>query len=148
MDKKRLTFMFGGVMVLAVCGICSLCIFPVAFLFSPVRYTAQAYGPQADQPFDSSEMSGEALFKQYECAACHQSSELGPGPSLVGIYNESVTLEDGSTILADEAYLRRSILDSQAEIVAGYPHIMPKFDGQISEAEMDVLVEYIQSLDD
>lgn len=146
MDKKHFAFLLGEVMLLAVCGICSLCMFPVAFLFSPVRYTAQAYGPPADQPFDSSQTSGEALFKQYGCAACHPSSGLGPGPSLVGVYNESVTLEDGSTILADEAYLRRAILNSQAEIVAGYPHIMPKFDGQISETEAGLLVKYIQSL--
>ena len=146
MEKKYLAFILGGVTFLAICGICSLCIFPAAFLFSPMRYTAQAYGPQTDETFTSSDLSGEALFKQYGCVACHQSNGARPGPSLVGVYNTSVTLENGSTILADEAYLRRSILDSQADIVAGYPQIMPKFDGQISEAEVDALVEYIESL--
>lgn len=142
--ERRLLVILMGVMTVMVCGVCMLCIFPAAFLFSPVREIAQANGPQISEQGGASPSSGEALFKQYGCAGCHNG--FGVGPSLAGIFGETVELADGTTVTVDEAYLRRAILNSQADIVAGYPPIMPKFNGQISDEEVTLLIEYIQTL--
>ena len=56
------------------------------------------------------------------------------------------TLPDGSTVVADDAYIRESILAPSAKIVAGYQPIMPTFQGQISEEQILDLLAYIKSL--
>ncbi|MEO5871498.1 MAG: cytochrome c oxidase subunit II, partial [Gemmatimonadaceae bacterium] len=47
---------------------------------------------------------------------------------------------------ADEAYLRRAILDPASEIVAGFEPGMPTFRGVLSDAEVESLIRYIQML--
>ena len=49
-------------------------------------------------------------------------------------------------MLADEAYMRESILNPRARLVAGYAPIMPTFQGQLSEEDLTQLVAYIKSL--
>ncbi len=70
----------------------------------------------------------------------------GPGPSLVGVFGTEVSTEDGATILADETYIRESIVDPTAHIVEGYQPIMPSYQGQLSEEQLLQLIEYIKSL--
>ncbi len=91
------------------------------------------------------EASGEDLFHSLGCSECH-SGVSGIAPSLDGVFGSDVSLESGEVIVADEAYLRESILSPQAEIVRGYPPIMPNFAGRISEEELSALVEYLRSL--
>ena len=55
-------------------------------------------------------------------------------------------LQSGESVVADEAYLRESILTPAAKITAGYQPIMPTFQGLVSEEELLELVEYIKSL--
>jgi cytochrome c oxidase subunit 2 len=50
--------------------------------------------------------------------------------------------------VADEAYLRDSILLPRKEIAAGYAPIMPSFTGQIGESDLFDLIAYIRSLAD
>ncbi len=66
--------------------------------------------------------------------------------TLAGLYGSRVTLQDGSTVTADEQYLRTAILDPSAQIVAGFPAIMPSFQGQISEEQLFELIQYIKSI--
>ncbi len=89
---------------------------------------------------------GEQLFNQRGCVSCHQANDGGRGPSLVGIFGETRQFADGSTGVVDEAYLRSSILNPQAQIVAGYDPIMPTYEGIIDEAGLLQLVAYIKSL--
>ena len=89
---------------------------------------------------------GEALFTQLACVTCHLPDGTGRGPSLVGVYGSTVTLDNGSTVSADETYLRESILTSQAKTVKGYEHIMPTFQGLINEDGVAALIEYIKSM--
>jgi cytochrome c oxidase subunit 2 len=90
---------------------------------------------------------GEALFAQYGCSTCHLMDQQGRCPVLRGLYNKPVQLNDGRTVLADDAYLRESILDPNAKIAAGFePNIMPNFKGQISEQNVIQLIAYIKSL--
>ncbi len=87
-------------------------------------------------------VAGERLFAQYGCMACHGQQ----GPSMAGIYGHEQVMEDGARVMADENYLRESILTPRAKIVAGYPPIMPSFEGQLSEEQVFQLVAYIKSL--
>jgi len=90
---------------------------------------------------------GERLFGQYGCSTCHQLDQQGRCPILRGVYGSRVQLNDGKTVLADDAYIRESILNPNAKIVAGYKSdIMPAFQGQISEEGLLQLIVYIKSL--
>jgi len=90
--------------------------------------------------------AGEALFSRLGCTACHLADSSGRGPSLAGLYGRRVTLADGKIVAADETYLRESITNPAAQIVAGYPPIMPTYQGRVSEEEMLQLLAYIKSL--
>jgi len=91
--------------------------------------------------------SGAALFQQQGCSTCHKlDGGKGLGPNLTGVYNSEVALESGGTVLADEEYLRESITNPQTRIVAGYPEIMPTYQGQLSPEELLTLVDYLKSL--
>lgn len=90
--------------------------------------------------------AGEALFQQLGCATCHQADNQGRGPSLVGLVGREVKLEGGQTVTADEEYIRESVLNPRAKIVAGYPSIMPTFQGQISDEGLQQIVAYLKSL--
>lgn len=89
---------------------------------------------------------GEHLFVQFGCSGCHKPDNSGPGPSLVGVFGSTVTFQDGTTALADENYVRESILNPSAQIVKGYEAIMPSFQGQLSEEQLLALLAYIKSL--
>ncbi len=90
---------------------------------------------------------GRALFEQYGCVTCHVLDAQGRCPNLRNVYGNPVQLDDGRTVLADEAYIRESILNPNAKVVKGYKHdIMPVFMGQISEEGLLQLIVYIKSL--
>ncbi len=90
--------------------------------------------------------AGERLFQQLACNNCHASSGKGRGPSLVGLYGSTVRLQGGQTVVADDDYLRESILNPRAKIVAGYGPDMPVFQGLVSEEQVLQLIAYIKSL--
>jgi cytochrome c oxidase subunit 2 len=90
--------------------------------------------------------SGSRLFQRLNCAACHKNGETGAGPALAGLFGRSVALEDGGKVLADESYLRESILRPNAKIVKGWPPRMPAYEGQVDEAQLEQLVAYLKSL--
>ncbi len=89
---------------------------------------------------------GRKAFLKYRCISCHSADATARAPVLEELFGKRVALRDGRTILADEHYLRESILNPGAKIVAGYENIMPTFKGQIDEQEMIELVAFIQSL--
>jgi cytochrome c oxidase subunit II len=90
---------------------------------------------------------GEKLFQQFGCATCHLLDQQGRCPMLRGLYNKPVQLNDGRTVLADDAYLRESILDPNAKIVNGFEaNVMPQFKGQVTEENVIQLIGYIKSL--
>lgn len=90
---------------------------------------------------------GAAVVEQQGCGGCHSidGSEL-VGPTWLGLYSSQRSLEDGSTIVADEAYLRKSILKPAAQMVADYPQIMPVYEGVLSDEDVDAIIAYIKSL--
>jgi len=90
--------------------------------------------------------SGQQTFQQMGCETCHRSDTQGRGPNLAGIYEKPVALADGRSVVADENYLRESIMNPGAKVVAGFKPIMPTYQGQISEENLAALVSYIKSL--
>jgi len=90
--------------------------------------------------------AGGKVFEQLACNTCHKSDGSGRGPVLEGVYGKTVQLAGGGTIDADEAYLRESITNPKAKVVAGYEAIMPTFQGQVSEEQLLQLLAYIRSL--
>jgi cytochrome c oxidase subunit 2 len=94
----------------------------------------------------TSAQNGERLFNELSCITCHQGGSTGRGPSLHGVFGSTVHLTDGRTVVADDNYLRESIVNSQAKVVEGYQPIMPAFQGQISEENLMQLLAYVKSL--
>jgi cytochrome c oxidase subunit 2 len=90
--------------------------------------------------------NGKLLFEQLACANCHKEDNSGRCPTLVGVFGKDVTLAGGAKVKADEAYIRESILNPQAKIVAGYENIMPTFTGLVNEDQVVQLIEYVKSL--
>jgi cytochrome c oxidase subunit 2 len=70
------------------------------------------------------------------------------GPTFKNLYGHTVTLEGGSSLTADENYIRRSILEPKAEIVSGFQPVMPTYQGLLNDRDIDALVAYIKSLKD
>jgi cytochrome c oxidase subunit 2 len=94
---------------------------------------------------------GATLAQTQGCLGCHSidGSQL-VGPTWLGLYGSQVTLADDTSIVTDEEYVRRAILDTNAEIVKGYPaNVMPSiYVDTLSEEQVDALVEYIKSLEE
>ena len=90
--------------------------------------------------------AGERLFTQLACNTCHFANGTGRAPSLNGLYEAKVLLADGSMVTADDAYIRESILQPNAKIVAGYLPVMPTFQGLVTEEQILNLTAYIKSL--
>jgi cytochrome c oxidase subunit 2 len=90
---------------------------------------------------------GEKMFQQLGCSTCHLLDEQGRCPNLRNVYGHPVRLDDGRTVMADESYLRESVLNPNAKIVEGFKRdIMPTFEGQVSEESLLQLIAYIKSL--
>ncbi len=90
--------------------------------------------------------TGEKYFQHYGCANCHRTDMAGRGPNLVGVFGKPQLLEDGRTVIADETYIRESILNPGAKVVSGFKNIMPPFEGQIDEDGLVALVAYVKAL--
>ena len=112
-----------------------------------IAMTPQDYADwSAAQPqADDIAQQGERLFASLGCAGCHAPSSNVHAPSLVGLYGKPVHLTDGRTAVADDAYLRDSILQPGRDIVDGYQNIMPSFSGLVGDDEILALTAYIRS---
>lgn len=90
---------------------------------------------------------GEKLFTQLGCATCHLMDAQGRCPNLRGLYGTKQIMADGQAVLADDAYIRESILNPNAKITAGYkPDVMPTFQGQVNEEGLLQLIAYVKSI--
>lgn len=93
---------------------------------------------------------GAELFRQLGCSGCHVGQAIATrtvrAPSLDGLYGKSIPLADGTVVIADERYIRDSILNPRSQVPVGYAPVMPPFVGRVSEDELIRLVAYIKSL--
>src|SRR5262249_22462061 len=91
---------------------------------------------------------GAALFREFGCSGCHMGPSTLRAPLLEGLYGKPVPLQDGSNVIADDRYIRESILLPNSQIVAGYEPEMPSFSGEVTEDDLIRLIAYIKSLAD
>jgi cytochrome c oxidase subunit II len=112
-------------------------------VMEPAQYEAWMSGGAA---MGSLASNGESIFQQLGCSTCHRFDTQSRGPNLAGLFGKSVQLEDGRTVIADENYIRESILSPAAKVVSGFKPIMPVFQGLVSEEQLSALVAYIKSL--
>ena len=97
-------------------------------------------GCSSDPQLSPEAAVGLEIAQDNGCLACHESSTVGPGWS--GLADSEVLLENGSTVIADDAFLRRSIRDPGADIVAGYTVTMPEND--LTDEEIESVIAYIR----
>ncbi|MGH6994038.1 MAG: cytochrome c oxidase subunit II [Caulobacteraceae bacterium] len=109
---------------------------------------AAAYGAWAHAQPAGSDLAeqGRQLFTSLGCAGCHSPGSQVRAPDLAGVYGHPVQLSDGRTAIADEGYLRDSILLPNKDIVAGFAPEMPSYQGVASESNVIALVAYLKSL--
>jgi cytochrome c oxidase subunit 2 len=98
------------------------------------------------KPQPSLAFAGERVFRTLGCSGCHIGSAIVRAPPLEDVYGHPVALQSGRVILADDAYLRDSILQPARDISAGYEPVMPSYQGQISEEQLFELIAYLKSL--
>lgn len=91
---------------------------------------------------------GKQLFDKLACSTCHGAQDTLQGPSLAGIFGKTRRFTDGSTTVADESYLRESIISPYNRITQGYDKTMPVYllRSQVTEENIRQLIEYIKSL--
>jgi len=112
-------------------------------VMKPADYQAWLTG---GAPVGSLAQDGQTMFMQLGCQTCHRSDVQGRGPNLVGVFGKPVQLEDGRTVIADENYVRQHILAPGKTVVSGFKNIMPSWQGQITEEQLNELLAYIKSL--
>jgi cytochrome c oxidase subunit 2 len=90
---------------------------------------------------------GARVAAEQGCLKCHTvDGSRHIGPTLVDLYHRQERLQDGKTVLADEGYLTRSMMDPAAQLVAGYQNVMPTYQGKLTPPDAAAIIEYIKSL--
>jgi cytochrome c oxidase subunit 2 len=130
-----------------LCGTGHYAMLATANVMEPADFEAWVEKETAASKLAGAEL-GAKLATTQGCIGCHSidGSQL-VGPTWLGLYGEKVTTEDGTSIQADEEYLRQSILDPASQIVKGFPNVMPNtYKDTLSQDDVNALIEYIKSL--
>ncbi|MGH7295299.1 MAG: YHS domain-containing protein, partial [Polyangiaceae bacterium] len=109
-------------------------------LATDARRLAGQASPPAPAPAAA---AGGDLYASLGCPGCHADHRIAP--PLDDLSGATVALDDGTTVTADDAYLRRSILDPAGQLVAGYPASMPSY-AELSEAQVAGLVREVAGM--
>jgi cytochrome c oxidase subunit 2 len=93
--------------------------------------------------------AGEMLVQRSGCVQCHSlDGSGGIGPSFVDLYGHEFQVQSGETLVADENYIRKSILEPMADIVLGYEPVMPTYAGKLKDKEIGYIISYLKSISD
>ena len=104
-------------------------------------------GGAAEPKLSAAGERGKTVAKEQGCISCHTADgSKNIGPTWQGLAGSTVKLDDGTTVVADDDYLRNSILQPKAHIVKGYPSSMPVYDGEVTEAQIADLLAYLHDL--
>lgn len=91
---------------------------------------------------------GQKLYNQRGCKQCHSVDGVsGIGPSFKGIWGHSQPLTGGGQVTVEENYVRESLLNPQAKIVAGYEPVMPTYQGRLKDKEITAIIAYLKTLE-
>jgi cytochrome c oxidase subunit II len=118
---------------------------------SQMRATVEVLTPEDYEKYlkentnpNVAQKKGAELYVKHSCNACHDGSPPR-APSLNGLFGKKIALANGSTVVADENYLRRSILNPNADIAKGYPAVMPTFQGSMTESDLLSIIQYLKT---
>jgi cytochrome c oxidase subunit 2 len=112
-------------------------------VMEPDEFQSWLSGGEAEGSLAS---EGARLFADLACNTCHRPEVQGRGPMLNGLFGKTVQIEGGGTVVADEAYIRESIVNPSARITANFQPIMPTYQGVVSEDGLLQLIEYVKAL--
>lgn len=110
------------------------------------QWIASGGNSNQSQALEPMEIRGERLFNELRCQTCHLPGATILAPPLNGLYTQPVQLADGRTVIADDAYLRESILNPKAKIVSGYEAVMPTYQNQVSEEDILAIITYLKNM--
>lgn len=117
--------------------------------FPPIDFKAPAIALSKNSDIKPSVELGESTVLKYGCIGCHspgKETEGKSGPAWFGLFSSKRQLTDDSTVIADETYLKESILDPAAKAVKGYEAAMPSYRGILKGNEIESIILYIKSL--
>jgi cytochrome c oxidase subunit 2 len=108
-----------------------------------IHVSAKAAAPPPPPP--PAALPGRNLIETYACTACHSiDGSLQTGATFKGLYGSTRVLKDGSTVVADDAYLRESIEKPEAKVARGFEPNMPAM--PLSPAEVQSIIDYLKTL--
>lgn len=88
---------------------------------------------------------GRKKYETMGCMPCHSlDGSARTGPSFKGLYGRTEKLASGQSVVVDENYIRESVLDPGAKVVAGYQPVMPTFKGLLNEKHIEGIIEFIK----
>ena len=90
--------------------------------------------------------AGALLFQNLRCDTCHSAGSGARGPDLAGRFGSDLTLQDGQKLRFDERYVRESIYEPSKRLAAGFQPLMPSYQGQVSESDVQSLIAFLKSL--
>jgi len=93
--------------------------------------------------------AGEMIVQRTGCVQCHSlDGKSGIGPTFENLFGHEFKLTDGSTVVADENYIRKSIVEPMSDIVLGYEPVMPTYAGKLKDQEISYIIAYLKSSSD
>lgn len=127
------------------CGTMHSAMIGKVFVLNDMDYEAWlASDQQEDKPEQNLMSRGEELYTELGCISCHAKDGAQIGPPLEGLFGKKRMLTTGEVIVANDDYIRESILYPNKKIVAGYEPLMPTFLGRVSEEDLLDLIAYIK----
>ena len=117
--------------------------------FPPIDFNAPALKTESAAKVKPSIELGKATVETLGCISCHSltSEPEGKfGPAWKGLAGSNKELIDGSSLVADDDYLKESIMNPTAKVVKGYQAAMPSYEGIIQAHELDSIILYLKTL--
>jgi cytochrome c oxidase subunit 2 len=119
-----------------------------AIVVPPEKYDAMVAAATKLEQEEGETMAayGERIVTIMGCPACHTTDgTVKVGPSFKGIFGKSEALGDGNTVVVEDNYIRESLMEPNAKLVAGFPDQMPTFQGKLDEKQIAAIIEYIKA---
>ena len=108
------------------------------------KFIASGVGPEKGETMAD---YGRRLYSKKACITCHSiDGSRNVGPTFMGLWASEQPMSDGSRVLVDENYIRESVLNPRAKVVAGFKPVMPTYQGVLKQKEIDGLIAFIKSL--
>jgi cytochrome c oxidase subunit 2 len=110
------------------------------------RWLEEASNPEKQADF-TPQKAGADIYKSRGCIQCHSiDGSHGTGPTWKDMFGSKVALSDGTSVVADENYVRDSVLYPNKHIVQGYQAVMPSYLGGLKDKQIDWVIAYMKTI--